>query len=329
MRLARGSAVKTLVTGASGFLGRNLLEALGDDAVALVRSPLPGPVAQVSGTPLEPDAWLPHARGVKVLIHSAGMVHHSRRHADEMVRFNIDSALAMVRAAKALDARLVLVSTSGTVGCFSHPTIEADEHSLYAEGLVGRWPYYLSKIRAEQQSRKLAKQLGVELTVVRPPVLLGPGDTLGRSTTNVARVLNGRLPFIPTGGIAFTDVRDVAQALAVLAKKADWRDTYHLPGTTLPLRTFFERVGEVAGIRVNRPGVPTLIVDGLAKLGAHVPLKKLPDPVVLEMSTCHWGFKTIWSHEELDYRPRSHRQTLSDTVAWLREAQARQTPLAG
>ncbi|QSQ13770.1 NAD-dependent epimerase/dehydratase family protein [Myxococcus landrumensis] len=315
--------MKTLVTGASGFLGRNLLEVLGDDAVALVRTPLDTKVPQVKGTPLEPDAWLSEAKGVKVLVHSAGMVHHSRHHSEEMVRFNIDSSLAMVRAAKALDARLVLVSTSGTVGCFEHATIEADEHSLYAEALVGRWPYYLSKIRAEEQSRKLARQLGVEMTVVRPPVLLGPGDTLGRSTTNVARVLNGRLPFIPAGGIAFTDVRDVAQALATLSKKTTWRDTYHLPGTSLSLRTFFERVGEVAGIPVVQPDVPTFVVKGLAALGSRVPIKKLPDPVVLEMSMCHWGFKTLWSHEELDYRPRGHRQTLSDTVAWLRAEQAR------
>ncbi|MBZ4399881.1 NAD-dependent epimerase/dehydratase family protein [Myxococcus sp. AS-1-15] len=324
MRVAgRGAVVKTLVTGASGFLGRNLLEVLGDDAIALVRSPLDAKVQQVSGTPMEPDAWLSQAKGTRVVIHAAGMVHHSRHHAEEMVRFNIDSSLAMVRAAKALDARMVLVSTSGTVGCFPYATIEADEHSLYAEGVVGRWPYYLSKIRAEEQSRKLAKQLGVELTVVRPPVLLGPGDTLGRSTTNVARVLNGRLPFIPAGGIAFTDVRDVAHALAKLARRDTWRDTYHLPGTSLSLRTFFERVGEVAGIKVDKPDVPTLVVQGLAKLGSKVPLKKLPDPVVLEMSTCHWGFKTLWSHEELDYQPRAHRQTLSDTVAWLRQSQPR------
>lgn len=315
--------MKTLVTGASGFLGRHLLESLGDDAVALVRAPLPTRVAQLTGSPLEPEAWLPRAAGVTTLIHAAGMIHHSRRDADEMVRFNVDSALAMVRAAKALDARLVLVSTSGTVGCFEHATIEADEHSRYAEALAARWPYYLSKIRAEQQARRLAKHLGVTMTVVRPPILLGPGDTLGRSTTNVARVLDGRLPFIPPGGIGFTDVRDVAAALTKLTRRSAWRETYHLPGTSLPLRTFFERVGEVAGIKVDRPDVPGLVVSGLAKLGSRVPLKKLPDPVVLEMSRCHWGLKTLWSHAELDYRPRNDRQTLSDTVAWLRAERAR------
>ncbi|PZR15080.1 MAG: NAD-dependent epimerase [Archangium gephyra] len=306
--------MKTLVTGASGFLGRNLLEYLGGDAVALVRAPLDSKVQQVIGTPVDVDAWLPRAKGVKTLVHAAGMIHHSRHGADEMMRFNVDSALAMVRAAKALNARLVLVSTSGTVGCYPHATIEADEHSRFAEETVGRWPYYLSKIRAEQQSRKLAKQLGVEMTVVRPPILLGPGDTLGRSTTNVARVIDGRLPFIPSGGIGFTDVRDVAAALARLSKKSQWRETYHLPGYAMPLRTFFERVGEVAGVKVDKAAVPDFVVGSLAKLG----LKKLPDPVVLEMSTHHWGLKTLWSHEELDYRPRSDRQTLSDTVAWLR-----------
>lgn len=311
--------MKTLVTGASGFLGRNLLEVLGDDAVALVRNPLPFGTSQLLGTPLDAESWVSRAQGVKTIIHTAGMIHHSRHAPEEMVHFNVESALQMVRAAKKLNARLVLVSTSGTVGCFEHATVEADEHSRYAEAVVGRWPYYLSKIRAEEQSRKLAKQLGVELTVVRPPVLLGPGDTLGRSTTNVSRVLDGRLPFIPAGGIGFTDVRDVASTLGRLVKKSDWRDTYHLPGTSLPLRTFFERVGEVAGVRVNRPDVPTFVVGSLAKLG----IKKLPDPVVLEMSVCHWGLKTLWSDRELGWAPRNHRQTLIDTVAWLRESRPR------
>lgn len=44
----------------------------------------------------------------------------------------------------------------------------------------------------------------------------------------------------------------------------------------------------------------------------------LPDPVVLEMATCHWGLSTLWSHKELDYRPRAPRQTLVDTVHFIR-----------
>ena len=68
----------------------------------------------------------------------------------------------MVRLAARHRCRLVLVSTSGTVGCFRHPDATADEEAPYCEREVARWPYYNSKIQAEQTARKLADELGVQ-----------------------------------------------------------------------------------------------------------------------------------------------------------------------
>jgi dihydroflavonol-4-reductase len=325
---------RVLVTGATGFLGRHLLHSLAAEripAAVLVRQPdswgsepwheQVGSVQVVAGHPLATEAWRADAAlgGVRTVFHAAGMVRHTRSAPEEMMEFNVRGTLEMVHVAAQLGARLVFVSSSGTVGCFPSADMRAEEDAPYALGLAGRWPYYASKIRAELEARRLAEQLGVELVIIRPPVLLGPEDHRRRSTGYVQKVLDGKVPAVPSGGMHFTDVRDVAQALARLAQVESPRATYHLPGTATTLREFFAMVVEVSGApAVERP-LPKWAAIGLARfaaLGGKIH-PSLPDPVVLEMATCFWGLASLFAHE-LGYQPRPGRQTLCDTVNWLR-----------
>jgi dihydroflavonol-4-reductase len=323
-----------LVTGATGFLGRHLLRALrakGLPAVALVRSESgwkaqpwkheAGDVRVVEGTPLDSERWREHPalQGVRTIVHAAGIVSHSRVAPEAMMSLNIDGTLAMVRLAAAIGARLVFVSSSGTVGCFPFKDMTADEGSPYAEPIVSNWPYYVSKIRAERDAQKLAAHLGVSLSIVRPPVLLGPDDHRHRSTGYVKKVLLNKVPAVPRGGMNFTDVRDVAAALVRLCSEERPRPIYHLPGHAMTLREFFDMVIEVSGAKPIRRPMPPWATRGLARVARLTPKRPswIPDPVVLEMSTRYWGLSSLFA-SELDYSPRLARQTLSDTVSWLR-----------
>jgi len=325
---------EVLVTGATGFLGRHLLRALKAEqrgAAVLVRQAgcwgqeswhaEMGPVGVLEGEPLRSERWRGDAllSGVRTIFHAAGMVRHTRSAPEEMLEFNVRGTLEMVHVAAQLGARLVFVSSSGTVGCFRSADIRAEEDAPYAEAIAARWPYYVSKIRAEREARSLAEKLGVELVIVRPPVLLGPEDHRRRSTGYVQKVLDGKVPLVPSGGMHFTDVRDVAVALAQLAQIERPRAIYHLPGTASSLREFFAMVTEVSGApAVDRP-LPRWAARGLAQiamLGGRLH-PSLPDPVVLEMATCFWGLSSLFAHE-LGYAPRPGRQTLCDTVNWLR-----------
>jgi nucleoside-diphosphate-sugar epimerase len=328
---------KVLVTGATGFLGRHLLRTFveqGKRGVALVREASAweaqpwrheaGDVGVVVGSPLDSDRWKndPALAGVTTIVHTAGIVSHSRKSPEAMLELNIDGTLAMVRVAKELGARLVFVSSSGTVGCFPFKDMSADEDSPYAEPTVSRWPYYVSKIRAERDARKLAAHFGVELVIVRPPVLLGPDDHRHRSTAYVKKVLENKVPAVPRGGMNFTDVRDVARALARLVDVDAPRPLYHLPGHAMSLREFFDMVIEVSGAKPIRRPMPPWATMGLARVARLTPRRPswIPDPVVLEMSTHYWGLTSLFAHE-LGYAPRSARQTLSDTVGWLRQGE--------
>lgn len=327
---------RLLVTGAGGFLGRHLLEALQAGALprpalALVRDEAAwraldwtsklGPVETVTGSVLEAERFAgdPRLASLGGIVHLAATVKHSRRDPGDMERTNVEGTLAMVRLAAARRCRLVYVSTSGTVACFRRPGESADETAPFCEERVAAWPYYRSKIRAEREARRLAGELGVDLVVVRPPVVLGPRDHKLRSTSNVLRYLRGKLPFVVAGGIAFVDVRDVARALLRLTERESVRPLYHLPGSECSIEAFFAMAEQISGVPAPRFVLPYRPAWLLARATAKLGLSVLPDPVIVEMASHYWGVRSLYAEADLDWRIRDPRETLRDTIAWLRE----------
>jgi nucleoside-diphosphate-sugar epimerase len=333
-----------LITGATGFLGRHLLQKLHDNhpeirPLALARSragwdkldwtrELKG-VELVEGSVTQPGPWRddPRLQGLSGIFHLAAVIQHTRKDSEAMWRTNVEGLLHMIRLAEHYKCRIVYMSTSGTVGCFRKPNQWADEEAPYCEAEVGDWPYYASKIEAERQAIKLANQLGVELVILRPPVLLGPGDHRHRATGHIRRMINGKLPFILNGGMHFVDVRDVASAMIKSMERPNPKPIYHLTGTECSIPEFFKMVGEVAGVsppKVKLPPYLAKMLSGAASQLENLLPKKsksplLPDPVVFEMAAKYWGLRSRWAETELNYRSRDPKETLSDTVQWLKQ----------
>ncbi|HEX9755965.1 MAG TPA: NAD-dependent epimerase/dehydratase family protein [Gemmatimonadales bacterium] len=324
-----------LVTGASGFLGRHLLQVLGairhpPPVLALVRDRQAWArldwtsrlerVLVLEGSVTESERWAsdPLLEGLGGIFHLAAVVSHRRRDAGHVSRTIVEGTLAMVRLAAAHRCRLVFVSTSGTVGCFSRPGEIADEDAPYCDDQVRNWPYYRSKIQAERESRRLAAEFGVELVIARPPVLLGPGDHRFRSTGYVLRFLRGRVPFVIRGGMHFADVRDIARALVRAMERPRVRPVYHFPGTICTIQEFFALVAEVSGKPPPRLVLPFRPAWWLALLTARLGIEALPDPSVIEMASRHWAVRSRYAEQDLGYRSRPARETMAETVAWLR-----------
>jgi nucleoside-diphosphate-sugar epimerase len=329
-----------LITGATGFLGRHVLDALAGqgpdrpiyalmrnagDWAALDYAHAHPRVVPIEGDLVGSDAWLsdPRLASLGGVIHLAALVKHSRRDPEPLMRANIDGTLRMVDLAGRAGAPMVFVSTSGTVGCSLKPARPVDEDAPYIDGTVAGWPYYASKIRAEREGRRLAAEMGVPLTVLRPPVLLGPGDHRYRSTSNIIKMLRRKLPFVIDGGISFCDVRDVARATVAALGHPAHRPVYHLPGHDLTIGGFFELCAEVSGVPAPKRYLPystARLLAGWLEAGAHALGKHSPlsDPVVVEMARHHWGITSRHAEGELGYRLRDGRETLTDTITWLR-----------
>jgi dihydroflavonol-4-reductase len=317
-----------LVTGASGFLGRHLLQIIQADrrlprALAVVRDRQAWDAmawtraldrVDVREGPALTAADVP---GISGIFHLAALVRHSRQHSQDVYRTNIDGTLAMVRLAAESDCRLVFVSTSGTVGCFRDPHSMADEDSPHCAAEVARWPYYDSKVKAEVAARRLATELGVDLVIVRPPVLLGPGDHRYRSVTHVTRFLEGKVPFVIRGGMHFADVRDVAAALVRLMGLPQARPVYHLPGTMCSIEEFYGMTAAVSGRKPPSRVVPYRPALALSRISARLGLRLLPEPSLIEMASHYWAMRSKYAGEELEWRPRPGLETLRDTVEWV------------
>jgi dihydroflavonol-4-reductase len=326
-----------LVTGATGFLGRHILEALRKAEpdcriVVLVRDARSweeqtwrqdfGGVEVLNGPLFPTDAWGgdPRLAGLTGIFHLAGEVKHSRSGTAAMFRTNVEGTAAMVRIAAERKCRLLFVSTSGTVGCSAKSGPGPYEDAPYCEEVVRGWPYYLSKIRAEQVAVRLAREWRVTLIIFRPPILLGPGDHRYRSTAHLLRLLRNKLPFIFPSSLHFTDVRDAAEAMVRAMLHANPRPIYHLTGTVCSLDDFFGMVAEAANMKPAWRVFPARLVWYLAKLAELTGLKfyAIPNPVIIEMGTHHWEISSRYAESDLGYHSRPAEETIADTVAWLR-----------
>ena len=170
--------MNVLVTGATGFTGGHLARALaarGDRVRALVRRAAPDLAAAgvelVTGDLERPETLPAALAGVDVVYHVAALYRQAGLPEATYRRVNAESAGWIVRAAaKAGVRRVVHCSTVGVHGDIEHPP--ADETAPLRPGDV----YQITKLEGERLAQLAAAESGVELVVVRPSGIYGPGD---------------------------------------------------------------------------------------------------------------------------------------------------------
>lgn len=179
--MADGVLPRVLVTGATGFVGRSLCPRLEKQgclvrrAVRYLPDSVPVEDGWVACGEIGPDTdWRAAVAGCTGVVHLAGRAHVLReRAADPLAEFrrvNVEGTLRLARTAVAAGVRrFVFVSSIGVNGCVStRPFVESDSpqpHDVYA----------VSKFEAELALASLAEESGLEVVIVRPPLVYGPG----------------------------------------------------------------------------------------------------------------------------------------------------------
>jgi nucleoside-diphosphate-sugar epimerase len=211
------------VTGASGFVGRCLVERLraqGESPLAISRQPLEmAGVRQVLVSDYARTTELAgDLHGVESLIHLAARAHQP--HSDPALaaalfrEANVDTALDVARACRAAGVRrFVFVSSIGVHGSQStKPFLETDAPAPTE-------PYAVSKWEAERALTELLAGSTTELVIVRPPLVYGPGAP-GNFGKLVRLVASSR--WIPLGALdaprSFIHVVNLADALITAAR---------------------------------------------------------------------------------------------------------------
>lgn len=282
--------MKYAVTGATGFLGANLVRSLlgaGHSVQCFIRKPnicIEGLNVQLSTTPIHSkdsghiEALAKELRDVDGIFHVAGIFDPSPGGEERMRTVHVDATASLLAAAeRAKVPRMVLCSSSITVG---YGTIESpgDEDSLPdADGMYGT----RGALRAYHDTKADAEALvssheGVEGVIVNPDFILGPWDVKPTSGQMIVTMAKKPIPFYPRGGKCFQSAADCADGHILAMEKGQRGRRYLLGSHNRSYKDFMGIIAKVVGARAPRLAMPNAAIwaAGLAgrvgsRLDAH------------------------------------------------------------
>ncbi len=267
--------MRVLVTGATGFVGRALCQDLprrGWQVRAAVRQDdnLPaGCELQLVGE-IGPDTdWGEALDGIDAVAHLAARTHVMSETAKDSIaafrRTNVEGTLQLARAAaRAGVGRFVFLSSMKVLGDASPDGPLTDASSPNPED-----PYGISKCEAEAGLREIANQLQLEVVILRPPLVYGPG--VKGNFLSLLRLIERSVP-LPLGGVRNQ------RSLLYLGNLVDAIDLC-LSHDGAAGRTFLIRDGEDLS-------TAELVRRLAAALGRRAPLFPLPEGVLRLAAGC-------------------------------------------
>ncbi|HIC88182.1 MAG TPA: SDR family NAD(P)-dependent oxidoreductase [Anaerolineae bacterium] len=321
--------MRALVTGATGFVGANVVEALNTagHAVRALRRPssrldalLGLEFEPVVGDVLDPDSLQKAMQGCDVVFHVAGVADYWQADRERMYQVNVEGTRYVMEAALAAGVERVVYTSSAAALGIPYRSCPADEGQRFNVP-PDHFPYGHTKHLAELEVEKAVCQ-GLPAVIVNPTVVLGPRDVNQGSAQLITGVYRQLLPFITPGGMNVIDARDMALGHLAAAEKGRVGERYLLGGENLTLRRAAEIVSEVVNVPPPRFTLPRCLIRPLAWLIDLVnSLSPRPLPItglMLRLGAEDFYYDTRKAEQELGLRHRPFRETVSDTFEWLR-----------
>lgn len=306
-----------VVTGSHGFIGRAVTERLraaghhvrgidlvpGDDTVA--------------GDVSRPGRWREALDGADLVVHTAAIVAEDGDR-DRFVAVNVGGTVNVIAAARDAGVRRV-VHLSSKVVYGARFTGRPDETApLVPSGA----PYTDTKITSEHAALRLAAEGGIEVTIVRPGDVYGPGSVPW--TIRPVTLLRRGLFTLPDGGrgvLAPVHVRDLADGIARAGTTPDAAGRiYNLTGEGVTAATFFRPYATHLGVPLRTaPAALLHAASALLQRGYRLAGREAPfSPAALEYVSHPGDYDTTRARTELGWVPQLDLGAgLADTLAWV------------
>ncbi len=323
--------MKTLLTGATGFVGSAVLRSLvkaGHDVRALVRPNsdrrnLAGIECEiVTGDLVEPASLERAACGCDVVFHVAADYRLWVRDRETMHRINVTGTVDLFRIAAAAGVSRMIYTSSVATLRVSENGAPADEQS-HAElpDMIGA--YKQSKFLAEREVKDLVTKEGLPIVIVKPTAPFGPGDVKPTPTGRmVVEAASGRMPAYVDTGLNVVHVDDVAAGHLLAFERGTVGESYILGGENRTLQWILKTVAELTGQTPPRLRLPhgvvtpvAYVAEGVARIfGGREPMITVDG---VRMARKLMYFSSEKAQRDLGYAPRPAIEALRDEIEWF------------
>jgi dihydroflavonol-4-reductase len=325
------------VTGASGFIGGNLVRGLavaGHRVKALVRSGadlrgIAGVDCELTRGDVGQRPLLEQAmRGCDWCFHVAASYHLWLRDYRPMYAANVEGTRNVLEAAAAAGCRRIVYTS--TVGCISLPhasggqIVPTDEATPVNAAQMSNH-YKRSKWQGEVIARELAAK-GLPVVIVNPSAPIGPFDVKPTPTGKiVVDFLNRQMPAYLDTGLNWVHVRDVVAGEILAAEKGRIGERYILghAGGNWTMRQTLEVLEEITGLPAPRFRVPYALAllaayanESWSAISGRPPKAPLAG---VRMARHKMFFNPAKAIAELGLPQTPLRQAFAEAIEWFRQ----------
>jgi dihydroflavonol-4-reductase len=324
--------MKTLVTGANGFLGsaimRRLLKA-GHDVKVLIRAQsdrrnLKNLPVEICEGDLRDTASIKRAvNGCDNLFHVAADYRLWIPDPEVMYATNVTGTQSLIlAAAEAGLKRMVYTSSVATLG-LNPDGSPADENTASSlPEMTGH--YKRSKFLAEQAVQRLTDQHKLPLVIVNPSTPIGPCDIKPTPTgCIILDTLLGRMPAYVNTGLNVVHADDVARGHLLAFDSGQAGERYVLGGENMTLLQILEIIDELTGKKSRRIRLSHNLVLPAAwvmeKTAAYTGKEPRATIDSVRMAKNKMFFSSAKAIRELNYSYRPAKEAIKDAILWFRE----------
>lgn len=324
-----------LLTGAAGFLGNNISHKLvsqgkkvralvlkGDPAVRYI--PEAAEVFYGDLTDLESlKAFFSAPENHEiVVIHCASLVTTSPEPNSKVYDVNVTGTKNIVDLSVELHVKkLIHISSTGAILEAPYGEIITEPEEFYPNKVAG---YYAeTKAIATQYVFEAVKTKGLKASVIYPSGISGPYDSAyGPFVSFIIRYCNGQMPVGVQGTFNAVDVRDLAETVIAAVEKGRDGEGYILSNELVGMREMFDLISEASGAEKIEKILAPLQMQEMSKNSfvkgdSENTLEALKFELYNLARNNH--FSSEKARKELDFQTRPFKETITDTVEWLRK----------
>jgi dihydroflavonol-4-reductase len=325
--------VKTLITGATGFVGSAVLRQLidaGHSMRALIRPNsdrrnLAGLPVEIFTGDLTDRASLDRAPvGCSTLFHVAADYRLWVPHPQPIYETNVTGTRnIMLAAAHAGVTRIVYTSSVATLGLTPDGSPADENTPVSLADMIGH--YKRSKFLAEAEVKRLVKEQGLPVVIVNPSTPVGPRDVKPTPTGRmIVDAASGRMPAYVDTGLNLVHVDDVAMGHLLALERGQIGERYVLGAVNMTLKEILTELAAITGRRPPRIRLPHNLVLPIAYVseawawmaGGKEPRVTL---VGVRLAKKRMFFSAEKAKRLLGFHPRPIEEALRDAVDWFRQ----------